>query len=90
MLLEFFGAECPHCVRMKPLIERLKTEEHAVIESYEVWHNKENAEKMMEYAKGRCGGVPFFYNMKSGSFICGEAEYPDLKRWANGENMPQV
>ena len=89
MLLEFFGAECPHCMRMKPLIARLEAEEHVAIESYEVWHNEENAQKMKEVVKEWCGGVPFFYNMKSGSFICGEANYPDLKRWAHGANLPQ-
>ena len=31
-LLEFYGQECPHCDNMKPLIERLKSEEKLEIE----------------------------------------------------------
>lgn len=45
MLLEFYGVECPHCVKMKPLIEKLQKETGFKIESYEVWHNAENAKK---------------------------------------------
>ena len=85
MLLEFYGEECSHCINMKPLIERLKTEEHVEIQSYETWHSEENAAKMKEYDKGLCGGVPFFFNTDTGKHICGEADYEFLRRWAKGE-----
>ncbi len=80
-LLEFYGDECPHCKTMEPLVKRLKDEGIEILQ-LEVWKNKENAEKMAEYDKGLCGGVPFFYNTETKSFICGEASYDDLKVWA--------
>jgi len=40
-LLEFFGTECPHCISMHELVERLEKEEGIKIESLEVWHNPE-------------------------------------------------
>lgn len=82
MLLEFFGQECPHCDKMKPLVEKLEKESGVQVEKYEVWHNKENAKKMEEYDKGRCGGVPFFLNTDTDKFICGEATLDGLKEWA--------
>lgn len=82
MLLEFYGEECPHCIRMKPLIERLEKEEGVTVTSHEVWHNKENAKKLASYDKGLCGGVPFFFNTETGAYICGEAEYDEVKKWA--------
>lgn len=82
MLLEFYGTECPHCTAMKPLIKKLEQETGATIESFEVWHNEENAKKMDEYDRGLCGGVPFFYNTETKKFICGEASYEELKKWA--------
>jgi thiol-disulfide isomerase/thioredoxin len=82
MLLEFYGKECPHCLKMAPLVERLKKEEGAEIEQYEVWHEPANAKKMEEYDKGLCGGVPFFYNTDTSQFICGSTSYEELKRWA--------
>ena len=84
-LLEFYVEECSHCHAMASLVERLNEEEKLAVEKYEVWHNKENAEKAAEYDKGLCGGVPFFYNTESKGFICGEASYNDLKAWANGD-----
>lgn len=81
-LLEFFGRECPHCFDMIPLVRRIEAETVLRIEKYEVWHNEENARLMLEFDKGLCGGVPFFFNTASGEFICGAASYDELKRWA--------
>lgn len=81
-LLEFYGTECPHCVRMHKLVERLEKEEGVKVEAFEVWHNKENEQKLLEIDKDLCGGVPFFYNTVNKKFICGEASYEELKDWA--------
>ena len=81
-LLEFYGEECPHCVEMRPLIEKLEKDAGVKVDRYEVWHNEENAKKMEEYDKDFCGGVPFFYNTDSKKFVCGEASYEELKDWA--------
>ena len=85
--MEFYGTECPHCERMKPLIQRLEREEELKVESFEVWHDEHNREKMKEYDKGFCGGVPFFFNTESGNWICGETDYESLKRWANEKTV---
>jgi thiol-disulfide isomerase/thioredoxin len=82
MLLEFYGKECPHCVRMKPLVEQLEREEGVKFESYEVWHDAANEQKMKHYDKGLCGGVPFFYNTDTGGYVCGETSYEKLKAFA--------
>ncbi|MEK7611875.1 MAG: thioredoxin domain-containing protein [Patescibacteria group bacterium] len=82
MLLEFYGRECPHCVTMAPLVDRLKSELHIEVGQYETWHNPENAKKMEEYDIGLCGGVPFFFNTETKKFICGSTSYDDLKEWA--------
>lgn len=82
MLLEFYGQECGHCYKMKPLVEKLEKEFGIEVEKYEVWHEPENAQKMAEYDRGLCGGVPFFFNTENNGFICGEASYEELKKWA--------
>ena len=84
MLLEFFGTECPHCMRMHPLVEKLEQEEGVEVQKFEVWHNEDNAKKMEQYDRGWCGGVPFFYNTETKKFICGETSYELLKKWAKG------
>jgi hypothetical protein len=67
---------------MEPLVERLEQEEKVNVARLEVWHNEANAKLMREYDKGFCGGVPFYFNKKTGKWICGGADYERLKKWA--------
>ena len=67
---------------MESLVERLEDEERVKVAKLEVWHNEANANQMREYDKGYCGGVPFYYNKKTGKWICGSADYERLKKWA--------
>jgi len=78
----FYGTECPHCHVMVPLVERLEKETGVRVERLEVWHNEENAKLVETFDKGLCGGVPFFFNTKTRAFVCGEASYDELKKWA--------
>lgn len=67
---------------MAPLVERLKDEAGVEVQEFEVWHNEGNAILMKKYDKGYCGGVPFFFNKKTGKWICGETDFERLKEWA--------
>ena len=88
-LLEFYGTECPHCITMRELVLRLEKEENIKVDSFEVWHNEENANKLEALDKDMCGGVPFFYNTQTKKFVCGDAPYEILKAWAKGEDFTQ-
>jgi hypothetical protein len=89
-LLEFYGEECPHCVRMHELVEKLDKEEGLKMDRFEVWNNKENEKKLLELdCNNECGGVPFFYNTKTNKFICGETDYETFAKWAKGEEFTQ-
>ncbi len=81
-LLEFYGKECPPCIAMHPLVEKLEKEEGIKIETLEVWYNKENERRLLEIDKDLCGGVPFFYNTKTKKYLCGQVDYKELKNWA--------
>lgn len=83
-LLEFYGRECVHCLRVAPIVERLR-EEGFAIEQLEVWHDDANAAKLETYDRGYCGGVPFFINTDSGKWICGARDYAALRAWAEGK-----
>lgn len=84
-LLKFEGTECVHCHRMDPLDEKVEKELGVKIKRIEVWHNAKNAHLMEQYDKSFCGGVPFYFNTKTGAWICGEVEYEKLKKWASGK-----
>ena len=81
-LFDFYGTECPHCIEMMPMIAEVEKETGRKIQRLEVWHNSENQKKFMAADKGRCGGVPFFWNSKTDKFICGATSKDKLKAWA--------
>ena len=82
-LLEYSGDECGPCKLMKPIVDKLN-EEGLNIQRLEVWHDAENAALMEKYDQGRCGGVPYFYNTKTGKSLCGAQDYETIKAWAQG------
>jgi thiol-disulfide isomerase/thioredoxin len=84
-LLEFYGTECVHCRFMNPLIERMEAETGLKVKKMEVWHNERNAQLLQQIDRDYCGGVPFFFNIKTGKWICGSASYEQLKEWAIGK-----
>ena len=81
-LIMFTGTECTHCHEMDPLVEQLEKELGLKVEKLEVWHNAENMAFLQQVDQGLCGGIPFFFNEKSGKWICGSAKYEKLKAWA--------
>jgi thiol-disulfide isomerase/thioredoxin len=81
-LMMFYGTECEHCHEMEPLLEKLEKEEGIAVNKLEVWHDNGNMSLFEKYDSGKCGSVPFFYNKKSGKWICGLADYDKLKEWA--------
>merc|ERR1712070_258002 len=52
------------------------------IRCFEVWYDSKNLELLQRLDRGRCGGVPFFYNKRSRRYICGATTYANLKAWA--------
>lgn len=87
MLLEFYGETCPHCLSMRPLVEKTETDLGVEIKKFEVWNNEDNAAEMGKYDRGLCGGVPFYFNTDSKQFICGATDQASLNAWAKGEKV---
>ncbi len=86
-LLFFYGTECPHCIRMEKLLNKLEKEEGVKVKKLEIWHNKTNNELCEKYdcEPEPCGGVPFFLNQKTKKTLCGEVTYKEIKEWAEGK-----
>lgn len=47
-LLNFYGEECPHCLKMHELVLKLEAETNLKVDKLEVWHNEENLKKLEE------------------------------------------
>jgi len=61
MLIDFYGKECPHCVTMMPLVEKLEKEAGLEVEKYE----DGTARKMQKRWKNmtRAGAVAFRFSL---------------------------
>jgi thiol-disulfide isomerase/thioredoxin len=81
-LLQFRGKGDDYCEQMEPLKEQLKEELGVDIRCFEVWYDSKNLELLQRLDKGRCGGVPFFYNKRSRRYVCGATTYDNLRKWA--------
>ena len=84
-LVMYYGTECVHCHELMPSIERLEAEMSVTVDKKETWHDSANKAEWQKESEGKCPGVPFLLNKKTGKFICGKAEYDKLKEWASLE-----
>ncbi|KAG8458763.1 hypothetical protein KFE25_012961 [Diacronema lutheri] len=87
-LLCFYGNDCEMCDYMAKYIARLERECPGVkVKRFETWSHPEH-EKLRALCDkpSGCGGVPFFYNKKTKSWICGATTYDNLKRWARNKS----
>ena len=87
-LLEFYGAGCPHCTKMKPILEQVEKEAGVAFTKLEVWNDEKNHDIMLSFSgpiEDACGGsmgVPCFYNKKTKKALCGEVEKQELLDFA--------
>jgi thiol-disulfide isomerase/thioredoxin len=89
-IIEFYGETCPHCLAMKPIVEKLEKDLDIEITKLEVWNNTDNQATMQKYediigeACGGFAGVPAFVNTKTGQALCGAHDAADITNLING------
>ena len=80
----FYGATCPMTTRAEPIVAKVETALNTKVDRLEVYKNEENLKKYKEVGGLElCGGVPFFYNTKTGSTVCGVREEAIITAWAS-------
>jgi thiol-disulfide isomerase/thioredoxin len=82
--IEFYGAECPHCAKMKPIVSQVENETGVQFEKLEVWHNETNKDYYLVYREEitrDCGDliIPAFVSLKTNKSICSERSADELK-----------
>ncbi|KAL8273146.1 hypothetical protein Esti_002904 [Eimeria stiedai] len=80
-LLAFVGEGCKYCERMAGSLRLVEEQTGERVLRLEVWRNALNFERL---DRGRCGGLPFFINLKSLRFVCGATSPRNLLHWAVG------
>ena len=83
-IIEFYGETCPHCLSMKPTVEKIEKDKGISIQKLEVWNNDANKKVMLKYEKiisDACGGfaaVPSFVNTKTNQALCGAHDEAEI------------
>ena len=85
-IIFFHGEDCPHCARMRPIVDKLEKELGCKIKRLEVWYDEKNAKEMRKYSDiilsaGEGLAVPAFVDVKNKECLVGEQEEKDLKKW---------
>jgi len=88
--VEFYGAECPHCQKMAPILSQVENETGVTFEKLEVWHNDTNRAEYLRHMdsvmrdcnlKHEGIVVPTFMSVKTNTSICGEQTVDQLKKF---------
>ena len=88
-LIEFHAAGADQCDEMKPAMTAVEKELGTRILKWDVWSDPA-AYKLMQFldkgpdGRSKCGGLPFFYNRKTGKIVCGATTEKNLMNWATG------
>lgn len=90
-LLEFSGKSAEADVKkMTPQLKKLEKKLKTRIVRFDIW-NDPSAYKLFllldksPRGKSLCGGLPFYYNRKTGRIVCGATTYENLENWATGQ-----
>ncbi|SCN62524.1 conserved Plasmodium protein, unknown function [Plasmodium chabaudi adami] len=82
-LLAFHSEDCEYCNSMEPLLKKLKEEEGIEFLKLEMYENSYNFELLQQLDYNNlCGGLPYYYNLKTHYNICGATTYHNLRKWA--------
>ncbi|EUD68413.1 hypothetical protein C922_01435 [Plasmodium inui San Antonio 1] len=82
-LLCFHSEDCEYCNSMEKLLTKLKDEEGVNFLKLEMYENSYNFELLQKLDYDNlCGGLPYYYNLKTHYNICGATTYHNLRNWA--------
>lgn len=84
-LIEFHSDNCDHCDQMEPVLKRLEDDLGTKIRRINIFRRREFYGLMESMGHNECGGLPFYYNRRTGQAICGATSYTNLKRLGTGD-----
>jgi hypothetical protein len=84
-LLEFHSDTCENCAQMEPVLKRLENDIGTKIRRINIFRRNEFMTLLESIGHDECGGLPFYYNRRTGQAICGATSYLNLKRLATGD-----
>ena len=85
----FCSQGCGFCKKAEPVIEALNNEGYNILKlDVAEGNNQKLAEELKKEYNTQCG-TPWFINAETGKGVCGFREKDVLKKWLDGEDIPE-
>ena len=84
-LVEFHSDGAEHRDDMEPVLRRIENECNTKIRRINIFRRREFMGILEKIGHDECGGLPFYWNRRTGQAVCGATSYSNLKRWAVGD-----
>ena len=88
-LYYFYSVGCAYCNKLEPIVDELNSNGYDIVK-LDTTHkaNELFKKEIQEKFKIKCG-TPFLINSDTGNSICGYKDEKTIKKWADGEEIPE-
>tara|TARA_R100000231_G_scaffold136745_1_gene112330 strand:- start:448 stop:999 length:552 start_codon:yes stop_codon:yes gene_type:complete len=88
-LYYFNSVGCAYCKQINPIIEKLNKEGYDILILDEADKDNYGLKREIENKYDLRCGTPFLVDGSNGNNICGQATEDMIKKWADGEEIPE-
>jgi len=88
-LYYFHSVGCAVCQQIDPIIEKLNKEGHDILRLDLVEEDNQGLRREIENKYNLRCGTPWLVDGSDGNNICGNTTEENIKKWANGEKIPE-
>ena len=88
-LYYFYSVGCAFCKQIDPVVEKLNNEGYDILKLDLNEKDNQGLHREIENKYDLRCGTPFFVDGSNGNNICGETGEEMIKKWADGEEIPE-
>ena len=88
-LYYFYSVGCGFCKKSEPIVDELNKEGYNILKLDLAEPDNQGLNNELKQKYGKQCGTPWFINADTGNAVCGYREKDVIKKWADGEEIPE-
>ena len=88
-LYYFYSVGCGFCKKSEPIVDELNKEGYNILKLDLAEPDNQGLNNELKQKYGKQCGTPWFINADTGNAVCGYREKDVIKKWADGEEVPE-
>ena len=88
-LYYFYSVGCGFCKKAEPIVDELNKEGYNILKLDLSEPDNQGLNNELKQKYGKQCGTPWFINADTGNAVCGYREKDVIKKWADGEEVPE-